>query len=149
MGISWSRAETGPRPYRRKGRQSVPGSSDHRESHAPKGNSSLPQTLLHGMDQAPLWDTWRSAGWSHLAFPGAGPQVQPRWRGTHSSRPHSPPPSWVTSLHEQPQFLLPNRHGGSPFLPCGLPSVQHPQPLPHIVKYSLPPHTKIKITIKR
>ena len=143
MGISWSRAEKGPRPYRRKERQSVPGSSDHRESHAPKGNSSLPQTLFHGMDQAPLWDTWRSAGWSHLAFPGAGPQVQPRGRGAHSSRPHSPPPSWVRSLQPSQQAW------GQPFPALRATLCPGPQPLPHLVKYSLPRYTKIKITIKR
>lgn len=131
MGISWSRAEKGPRSYRRKVRQSVPGSSDHRESHAPKGNSSLPQTLFHRMDQAPLWDIWWSAGWSHLAFTDTGPQVQPRRRGLSFLQVTlPPPPSWVRSLQEQPQFLFPNRLGGSPFQPCLLPSVQHPHPSP-------------------
>lgn len=53
MGISWSRVEKGPRPYRRKARQSVPGSSDHRESHAPKATAVSRRPYFTGWTRHP------------------------------------------------------------------------------------------------
>ena len=138
MGISWSRAEKGPRSYRRKVRQSVPGSCDHKESHAPKGTSSLHQTLFHSRGPGTL------VGYlvvSRLESPGIS-----RYRASGPAKKGALIPSSHTA-----SVSLFQQAWGQPFpaLPATLcPAPPLPPPPTHS-EIKPPTHTKTKITIKR
>ena len=79
-------------------RQSVPGSCDHKESHAPKGTSSLHQTLFHSRGPGTL------VGYlvvSRLESPGISRYRAsgPAKKGALIPSSHTPTPTLLGSYH--------------------------------------------------